>query len=210
MAANAKRGLQYEATKEVIDRLIADGGKLSRITYRDILQQTGTGSLETIGDHLRRYRLEYIEAVAEDDVDPAELEDLRDPIRNIVARKLSAALQRRDREQEGEREQAEIANDNLALAVAENDSLNGEVDALREVNRTQQLQIGRAAVETAALQGRLDEAHATIEDLVAKIFAHGQERAADDEAVRSRNMDPAAAALASSLRPAVLKGDPSR
>lgn len=170
MASNPTRGLAYETVKNIADKLVAEGAKVARITYREILAHTKTGSLQTIGEHLHRYRLEYIETVAEDDVDLAELEEFAGPIREIVARKVRKANQRRDVEQAGEREHAETQRENLAFALAQNDALTGELVALRERERALNEQVAAAAKTETSLLGKLDEARARYDDLVARLF----------------------------------------
>lgn len=170
MASNAARGLPYDAVKSAADKLVADGKSVAQITYRDILAQTATGSLETIGIHLRRYRLEFVETVLEDDVDPAELDSLIGPIREIVVRKVRKVNERRDLEQAGERQRAETQREDLAFAVSQNAVLETEMSTLRDRARELEEQIAGTAARMAGLQGKLDEARARYDDLVVRLL----------------------------------------
>lgn len=203
MAATAARGLQYEAVKTIADKFVADGKPVARITYRDILAETGTGSLETIGIHLRRYRREFVETVAEDNVDLAELDDMVEPIRAIVARKVQKVIERRDIEQAGEREKAVVQADNLDFALAKNTELEAENAGLISRIRDLEERIAGSVTRTAGLEGKLDEARARYDDLVARLLHPAAENVMDanDRATGSTpRAEKAASDLAASLR----------
>lgn len=55
MAASKKRGLQYESVEAVCELLVADGYLPDKISVRDILAKTATGSLTTIRVHRDRW-----------------------------------------------------------------------------------------------------------------------------------------------------------
>lgn len=149
------RGIQYETVATVADALVGHGAKPEQISSYHIRQETGTGSLSTINNHLKQWKLRASRGVV-----PVNFSD--DDLQAIIAIMTSkieeAALRVRCEEAMNskvlvaDRERFQQEN---AEALRINDEIEAELEAAREKAKTHEEEVEKLRLTIARLEGKI-------------------------------------------------------
>lgn len=183
------RGIQYETVGAVANGLVAQGVKPGDISGMMIREETGTGSLTTILNHLRRWNAQFRSTAPEVTLTA----DSMTAITSAVAALIHEASERvRDEERKAnaasavESERVRVERDD-ALALneqieAEREAAVAEVAALRA-------EVDAGRLREAALQGKLD----ALGDTLARVerLAAGRQPAGEVAASAATEPKPA-------------------
>jgi chromosome segregation ATPase len=149
------RGIQYETVATVADALVAHGAKPEQISTYNIRQETGTGSLSTINNHLKQWKLRASRGVV-----PVNFSD--DDLQTIIAimtSKIEEAAVRL-RQEEAIRMKVVVADrerfqQENAEALRINDEIEAELEAAREKAKTHEGELEKLRLKIARLKGQI-------------------------------------------------------
>lgn len=156
------RGIQYETVAAVTNGLVAQGVKPGDISGMMIREETGTGSLTTILNHLKRWNTQFQPAAPEVNLTA----DSMTAITSAVAALIHAASERvRDEERKAnaantvESERVRVERDD---ALALNEQIEAEREAAVAEAAALRTEVDEGRLREAALQGKLDALGGTL------------------------------------------------
>lgn len=173
------RGIQYETVAAIADGLVAQGIRPTDISGMMIREETGTGSLTTILNHLKRWSAQFKPHPAEVVLTTDNMSAITSAIETLIQ---TASERVRDQERKAAAAAA-VEAERIRVERDEALTLNEQIEAEREaaVARIAALEaeLGEVALREAALQGKLEatmSAFARLEQLCADRVS-GQNRA---------------------------------